>query len=245
MQPSNILRTFFSHSETNPNGWGLAIFDGNSVNLEKEPVKASESSYLNSRLRSIKNIHSLFAHIRKATRGNINYENCHPFVMQDCADRVWTLMHNGTIFNCPTLNPYVLDQEGMTDSERILCYIIDRMNAASVTLGHRLSAEERFKLLDEIICMISEHNKLNLIIYDGELFYIHSNYKNSLYVHQEMHTALFATVPLDDRIWLPVPFTTLLAYKDGRQVMMGTNHGNEYIDDPKDMEYIYLDFLES
>ena len=243
VQPQEILKSFFSHSATHPNGWGLAIFNDNAVNLEKEPIKASDSSYLKYRLCSMKDIRNMFAHIRRATRGRISYENCHPFVMHDCDGRAWTLMHHGTIFNCPSLDSYVQVQEGMTDSERILCYIIDRMNAARVTLGHPLNASERFKIMDEIVCEISLHNKLNLIIYDGELFYVHTNYKNSLYVRQEMNTAFFATVPLDNRLWLPLKFTTLLAYKDGIHVMTGTCHNNEYIDNPENMQYIYLDYL--
>ena len=244
LQANELLRAFYSHSKNNQNGWGLAIFHRNGVNLEKEPVKANDSSYLRYRLHSLKNVNNLFAHIRKATRGNISYENCHPFVMDDIEGRTWTLMHNGTIFNCPKLDPYAQIQQGMTDSERILCYIIDRINAASVVLDHKLTQEERFRLLDEIVCEVSLHNKLNLIIYDGELFYIHTNYKNSLYVHQETNMALFATVPIDHRVWLPVTFTTLLGYKDGRHILTGTCHGNEYIDNPEDMQYMYLDYLE-
>ncbi len=243
--PEEILKTFFSHSETHVDGWGLAVFDGNAVNLEKEPVKATDSAYLKHRLRSLKKVRNMFAHIRKATRGINNYENCHPFIMQDCNERNWTLMHNGTIFNCPNLDPYVHGQEGMTDSERILCYIMDRVNAASIIQGRPLTAEERFHLLDEIICAISPSNKLNLLIYDGELFYVHTNYKDSLYVHQEGRTALFSTTPLDNRVWLPLKFTTLLAYRDGRQVAAGTCHGNEYVDNPEDARYFYLDYLEN
>ena len=243
-QPKETLKTFFARSEKNPNGWGLAIYYGNSVNLEKEPVKANDSQYLRHRLNAMPSVRNMFAHIRKATRGNICYENCHPFVMHDCEDRAWTLMHNGTIFNSPSLDPYVKVQEGMTDSERILCYIVDRMNAARFTFGRSLTDVERFQLMDEIVCEISFHNKLNLIIFDGDLFYIHTNYKNSLYIRQEMNTALFATVPLDHRLWLPVTFTTLLGYRDGRHVMTGTNHGHEYIDNPEDMQYMYIDYHE-
>ena len=243
-QPEEILKLFFSHSKINPNGWGLAIFHTHGVNLEKEPVKANDSSYLKYRLHAINNTRNLFAHIRKATRGNISYENCHPFVMSDCDGRTWTLMHNGTMFHCPKLDSYVQIQEGKTDSERILCYIIDRMNASISLLGRGLTTEERFKLMDEIVCDISENNKLNLIIYDGDIFYIHTNYKNSLYVHHDANMAEFATVPLDYRVWLPVKFTTLLGYKDGRHILTGTCHGHEYVDNPEDMEFMYLDYLE-
>ena len=47
---NEILGTFFSHGETNPDGWGLAVFDGNSANIEREPISAAESVYLKHRL---------------------------------------------------------------------------------------------------------------------------------------------------------------------------------------------------
>ena len=244
MAPGDLLRSFFSLIKINPNGWGLAIFHSNCVNLEKEPIKADDSNYLKCRLQSIGNARNLFAHIRKATRGNICYENCHPFVINDCMGRTWTLMHNGTIFTSPHLEPYVQIQQGRTDSERILYYIIDKINASYYILERDLTMEERFKIVDDIVCEISVDNKLNLIIYDSEIFYIHTNYKNSLYVRQERNKAFFATVPLDNRVWLPVTFTTLLAYKDGHHIMTGTCHGHEYIDNPEDMQFMYLDYLE-
>ncbi len=244
VQINNLLKTFFSHSDKNPDGWGLAVFYGNSVSLEKEPACANRSQYLKARLRSKIEIHNMVAHIRRATRGNMDYENCHPFIMRDCDDRAWTLIHNGTIFDSPRLNRYVNIQTGMTDSERILYYIIDRVNARRVELGRALNLDERFALLDEIVCQIAPHNKINLIIYDGEVFYVHTNYKDTLFIRQEMNTAFFATTPLDDRLWLPLPFTTLLAYKDGRHILTGTCHGHEYIDDPSDTKFLYLDYLE-
>ena len=47
-----------------PYSMGLAIFHTHGVNLEKEPVKANESSYLKYRLHAIKDARNLFAHRR-------------------------------------------------------------------------------------------------------------------------------------------------------------------------------------
>lgn len=239
---NDLLREFASHGVRHPNGWGIAVFYGNSVSLEKEPVAAHKSVYLKERLRHRFSVHNMIAHIRMATRGNIDYENCHPFVMRDNRDRTWTLAHNGTIFDCPAMQKYVHTQEGQTDSERILCHIIDRVNGRQTQLGRSLTAAERFRLLDEIICQAAPHNKLNLLIYDSEQLYVHTNYANSMYLKQTEGTAMIATVPLERSGWEPVKFTTLLAYRDGKQIFCGTDHGHEYIDTPKDMQYIFVDY---
>lgn len=240
--PNALLREFFGHSVRHPNGWGMAVFYGNAVSLEKEPMPAYRSIYLKERLHSEFEVHNMIAHIRLATRGNLEYENCHPFVMRDNFDRTWTLAHNGTIFDCPALDGYVHIQSGFTDSERILCHIITLINERQTQANRSLTAEERFALIDQVACQLAPRNKLNLLIYDSEQFYVHTNYANSLYVKQTDGTAVFSTVPLDKNGWQPVPFTTMLAYRDGQQIFSGTNHGNEYKDNPKDMQLLFVDY---
>lgn len=225
-----LLQEFFSHSSQNPNGWGLALFHGNAVSLEKEPVAASRSTLLQQQLRRPLETSSMIAHIRRATRGSMDYGNCHPFVMEDSRGRTWTLAHNGTVFESPELDSYARTQQGQTDSERILCRIIDLVNREQGEKGRDLTAEERFQLLDGLVCRNARRNKLNLMIYDGDLLYVHMNYADSLYLRQTGDTALFATVPLGREHWEPVPFTTLLAYRNGREVFRGTDHGQEYLD---------------
>ena len=241
---TELLKEFFRHSVRHPNGWGMATFYDNSVSLEKEPVCAVKSGYLRERLRHKIEARNMIAHIRLATRGNMDYENCHPFVLRDNFDRTWTLAHNGTIFDCPALDGYVQTQEGRTDSERILCHIINRVNGEQTRAGRALTAEERFRLLDEIVCQVSPRNKLNLLIYDSEQFYVHTNYADSLYVKQTDGTAIFSTVPLTRTGWEPLPFTTLLAYRDGKRIFQGTGHGHEYKDNPNDMRLIFVDYAE-
>ncbi|MGM9538983.1 MAG: class II glutamine amidotransferase [Candidatus Onthomonas sp.] len=236
------LKEFASHSVRHPNGWGMAVFYGNSVSLEKEPVSAWQSIYLRERLRHPFAVRNMIAHIRLATRGSLEFENCHPFVMRDSFDRTWTLAHNGTIFDCPAMQQYVHTQEGQTDSERVLCCLIDRVNGRQAQLGRPLTAEERFWLVDDLVCRTSPHNKLNLLVYDSEQLYVHTNYANSLYVKQQDGAALFSTVPLDRGDWQPVPFTTLLAYRDGMEIFRGTDHGQEYRDNPEDMRLIFVDY---
>lgn len=223
IQVAPYLKVLVSHSTDHPHGWGMASFFFGGVSIEKEPKTAWCSDYVQARLAHPIYIRNMIAHIRLATRGGMAYENCHPFVNRDISDRAWTLAHNGTIFHSPLLDQYRQIQEGSTDSERILCHIIHEMNAACPT-----DQEQRFRILDRIILDIAEHNKINLLIFDGETLYVHTNMRNTLFQSEREGAVLFATVPLDDSIWKPVPMMQLLAYRDGVLSAVGTQHTFEY-----------------
>lgn len=242
VQLNTYLREFTSHSLQHPDGWGLAVFYNDAVNLEKEPISAANSVYLRERLRHKIVAQNMVGHIRLASRGSLSYENSHPFVQNDDSKRTWTLIHNGTIFDSQILDAYKTVQEGQTDSERILCYIVDCMNQLMKTLKHKPNSEERFLLLDKIVQEIAPHNKLNLIIYDGELFYVHTNTRGTLYMKEIDEGIIFATVPLDKEEWKPVPFMQLLAFKNGEICKRGTKHTGEYVSNPDERVIQSRDF---
>ncbi|MCH5265412.1 MAG: class II glutamine amidotransferase [Lachnospiraceae bacterium] len=239
---NEYLKEFYSHSDEHPHGWGLVRLEGNEAFIEKEPVKASESTYLKERLKAPIESRNVFAHIRYATIGNVDYRNCHPYTRKDSTGRRWTQVHNGTIFDYGQLDSYFKLQEGDTDSERILMYLVDKINGKMEELGRKPKARECFSLLDGIISDMAKGNKLNMMLYDGEYMYIHTNYKNSLYYLEKDGSVLFSTQPLSTENWKPVPFTTLLVYCDGKLVFTGTNHGNEYIDNEENLKLIYQAF---
>lgn len=238
---NDYLKVFYKHSEQHPHGWGLACIDeDNEVMIEKEPIKANKSNYLKERLKTPIDVETVLAHIRYATIGNLEYLNCHPYSMKDNGGRRWTLVHNGTIFDYPALDEYAAIQRGSTDSERILLYLIDQVNEAEVTLGRGMYARERFRLLNSIVTdMSTNNNKLNILLYDGELMYVHTNYADTLYFLQKRDGVLFSTQPLTRENWKKVPFTTLLAYKEGRLTFKGTNHGHEYFDTEENTKHLY------
>lgn len=239
---TELLKLFYSHSNNHPHGWGLACMDRAGYCIEKEPIQASKSKYLMGRLSHPIEVRNAVAHIRYATIGNVECKNCHPYSKRDNFQRRWTLIHNGTIFDYPPLNKYVKVQCSDTDSERILLYLVDNINAAQCRKQASLTSEERFHILDRIICDLSAGNKLNLIIYDGEYMYVHTNYANSLHVLEQDGSAIFSTLPLTEDNWKPIKFTTLLAYKNGELVYSGTEHKNEFIDNEESMKYLYQIF---
>lgn len=126
---AGLLTEFFSHAAENPHGWGAAVFDGGKARTVKEPVSAEESTEAKKIAEDGLQTDLLIAHIRYATKGAVSIENTHPFYMSDISGREWVLAHNGTIFESEELSAFVHDQQGETDSERILLYLVERLNA--------------------------------------------------------------------------------------------------------------------
>ena len=240
---NSYLREFFSHSDIHCHGWGLALFYQQAVSMEKEAICGNQSLYLRQRIAHPIVIDNMIAHIRLASVGRMFYENCHPFVKHDNRGRSWTLAHNGTIFQGPQLEMFKSVQEGQTDSECILYYIIDEVNKKQDELGWPLTPEERFRLLDELVTRLSVGNKLNLLVWDGEYMYVHTNYQGTLHMLQkDADTLWFSTRPLDDAPWQAVPFLRLFVFREGRLVFQGEGGSQEYFDPEKDFEYKRLDF---
>ena len=237
-----LLREFFSHSSEHANGWGIAVFDGTEVNVEREPIRALDSLYLRNRLTGRFEVKNMLAHIRKATIGNVEYRNTHPFVAQDISGRKWTLIHNGTIFEAHVLEPYLHKQEGTTDSERILLYIVDRINAMLTDDMNSFDVNERFLILEEITRDLSPENKLNLCLYDGEYLYVHKNSAGTLYILEKDGAAYFSTQPLGRGNWNEVPQNRLLVYKDGQRIYVGDKHPYSYVENEHHLRTLYMEF---
>ena len=157
------LREFYSHAEEHPNGWGLALLDPDNIRLCREAVRADQSDTLKGLLHQPIVAKHALAHIRLATIGHVEYENCHPFFGTDHSGRRWTLIHNGTVFENDRLNKYIYVQKGETDSERILLYLLDCVNELTEKLGRPLNAQERFSILDRFVSGSSPKNSVQAL----------------------------------------------------------------------------------
>ncbi|MBR2546690.1 MAG: class II glutamine amidotransferase [Eubacterium sp.] len=261
---NELLREFFSHSSEHRDGWGLVGFDDGYPSVEKEPVTAKDSAYLKARLAGEISAAHMAAHIRRATCGTQEYENTHPFVRRDAYGRAWTLVHNGHIFEAPVLRQYLDVQKGATDSERILCYIADeagRINGQSGTDGHTGNsgsadggtgtaaltdqAFSRILLVEKISRELSPENKLNFILFDGELMYVHTNEPGGLYVKNNAHSRIFSTKPLDAggvAGWEEVAQNQLHVYKDAAEIYTGRPHGFTYVSDTAKEDELYINY---
>lgn len=247
---SPYLAEFYSHSRKHKDGWGISlrksctkpdalsqlpaseILDQDSdVHLYREPVPAWTSKAMESIVAMPLSTSRLEAHIRLSTCGNTIRENCHPFYGTDISGREWTLIHNGILFNEELLATYDRKEAGQTDSERALLFLLDVVNEAAMRTGGVPDFPVRFQALSQAISQISNLNRLNLIIDDGEYTYVHTNTNvDTLHFRQlDADAIVFSTQPLgsqEDRgLWQPVPKNRLIAYRDGRLVRTSTPHG--------------------
>ena len=244
-QINKCLECFYNHSENHPHGWGLADMQSDEFVIEKEPIKAACSQHLKNILSNPVVSKNVFAHIRLATMGEIISPNCHPFIELDDNNRSWMLIHNGTIFDYPPLDKYMNIGNGDTDSERILLYIIDQVNDFENKKGAPSTIKERFNLLTGIVEDMSKGNKVNLMIYDGDLTYIHSNMRETLYYLKNEEGFLVASTPVNDEEgWLEVELNKLFGLIDGNIIFESEEHPNEFILTPDKEEYLQ-NFIES
>ncbi len=237
------LREFYSHSVEHPDGWGLAVFHDGIPSIEKEPAPAARSPYLSARLTEPIDALVAIAHIRRATVGASDRVNCHPFVGRDNCGRVWTLAHNGTVFRSDALAPFFAVQEGRTDSERVLLLLISRVDARQEALGRAMTPEERFAEFAVLCRDLSPGNKLNLLVFDGELLHAHANAAGSLHVRETDGSALLSTRPLGSgEGFAPLPLCTPVAWRNGAHAFSAPSHGREYVASPDDFRLFFTDY---
>lgn len=231
MRHDAYLHEFFSDSVIHPHGWGLSWREGTDVVLFKEPVTAVESAYLEFLLAMDTEAKLSIAHIRNATRGILSYANCHPFVGVDSSGRSWVVAHNGTMLAGEALEPYVELQQGQTDSERVMLFLVDRINEAMARLGRSLDAGERFGVLSRCMEELSAGNKLNLVFDDGEYTYAHTNtVQATLYLQPGADVVRICSRPIGEG-WEQMERCRLFAWRDGELKMASQPHGHTFDND--------------
>jgi glutamine amidotransferase len=243
---NSLLEEFFTYSVEHPHGWGYADLSPKNHFIFKsaEPAYASEQAKL--LVSCPLTVTDALAHIRYATVGDIEVQNAHPFTAEDVSGRQWTLIHKGTVFSSDLLDTYFHTQEGSTDSERILLYLVDRINEETKKKGSLLEPDERFALFETITTELSPNNCVNLIVYDSDQFLIHANYQTALSIFNADETVMFCTSPLSSvapgEDWTPLELCTAFAYKHGRLLFSGETHSFEYKDKTEDAKYLYQDY---
>lgn len=235
---NKYLDVFFKHSVEHHNGWGLALLDDGLISVEKEPVRAVDSAYLKNRLTGNIETSRCMAHIRKATVGDVSFGNTHPFVLSDASGKKWVFVHNGTIFESAVLSPYLYVQEGTTDSERVLFYIVEWINRLIL---NGFDDARKINFINEIVLKLTPGNKLNFLLYDGDYMYVHKNEPGTMYRLVKPGSVIISTHPLDDSDWEEVPQNQLLVYRDGELVHEAKPHRNTYIHDEEKMRFQYID----
>lgn len=166
------IREFASRGEDNADGWGLAWYPDQSVEVIKEPIRWKASQYsgfldqyngLNSSL--------YIAHVRhKTTGGRPTHADTHPFV-RELGGRAFCFAHNGTLegefWKLPLSRFRPI---GKTDSEYLFCYLLDGVAQEESDLEDKASWQRLLRKLTEL----NRFGKLNCVLSDGRrLFCYH------------------------------------------------------------------------
>jgi glutamine amidotransferase len=165
-------------TDEHKDGWGIAFFEGRGARLFVDHFQVSSPVAELIKRYPIKS-ENVIAHIRKATQGEVNLENCHPFV-RECWGQYWVFAHNGDLkeFN-PMLNGQFLPV-GSTDSERafvIYCKACAEFGDQPPTTGQVAHFQEKCR-------DIAAHGTFNMMLSNGEALFTHCSTKLHYVVRQ-------------------------------------------------------------
>lgn len=166
-------------SQRHPDGWGVAYYIAGAPHVIKSAQTAIEDNIFK-RVSGVVSSETVLAHLRKATVGEINLLNSHPFQYGN-----WVMAHNGEIWNygasrdklraeiVPHLRRYIL---GDTDSEVLFYLFLTHLAQRTDILRKGAPIDLVAKALSDTIKLTraiadgpdeGQHSKLTLIVTDG------------------------------------------------------------------------------
>lgn len=191
-------------------GWGLASFDpdGLGVSLYREDRPAAFSPIAAEVAALDLKAHCSIAHIRKATRGVVALENCHPFHRR-WQGQEWIFAHNGDLSgDLSWSEPYV--PEGHTDSEAAFCWLLGGLDrAVNAGLLHPDDETALFRELLQASQLLAGRGIFNGLISNGRWLYAYGGTR----LHRLTRRAPFRSATLADDD-LSVDFSQLTRPQD-------------------------------
>lgn len=176
---SSSLQELAQHGGTtgvHQDGWGLAFYDDNDVQLIREAGAANHSHYLQF-IRERGFLSSLvLGHLRFATQGGIALKNTQPFY-RELGGRGHVFAHNGdlqgiqfsSVSQTGTFRPI-----GETDSEQAFCFLMNLMR--DIWLSETVPPlTERLEVVSEFARIIRQFGPANFIYSDGEFLFVHGH----------------------------------------------------------------------
>lgn len=217
-------------------GWGIAFFEGRGTRLFVESSPACDSPVAALIRRYPIKSRNVISHIRKATVGAVQLENCHPFV-RELWGRYWVFAHNGDLKDyAPRLHGH-FRPVGSTDSEQAFCWLMQELAKAHASVP---SVTELTRTLAELVPQVARFGTFNMLLSNGEALWAHASTKLCYIVRQHPfasacladedlrvnfaeHTtpqdrvAVVATTPLTrDEQWTPFAPGELKVFVDGQ-----------------------------
>ena len=210
--PTDIVFSFTGFAtrggltDEHKDGWGIAFFEGKGVRHFVDHQAAVDSPVAELIKRYPIKSTNVIAHIRKATQGQVNLENCHPF-QRECWGHHWVFAHNGDLKDfAPHLDGSFLPV-GNTDSELAFCYLMQTMRAR---FGAKMpTLQELTHFLRKMCAEIGRHGTFNIILSNGSAMFVHC----STHLHYLIRQYPFARAHLSDED-LAVDFSAVTTPQD-------------------------------
>ncbi len=133
---------------------------------------------------------NVIAHIRKATQGEVNLQNCHPFV-RELWGRYWVFAHNGDLKDFRPRLHGNFHPVGNTDSEHAFCWLMQELAKSHAGVP---SVEELTLTLRELAPQLARHGTFNFMLSNGQALWAHAS--THLWYVERRHP--FVTAQLSD-----------------------------------------------
>lgn len=236
----------------NPDGWGVAYFDGRDVRLVREPEPTDDSACVRFLMDNAIDSSLVVSHVRRATQGHRSLPNTQPFA-RELGGRMHVFSHNGDLDGVGDAPLHGCHRPvGDTDSEYAFCLLLGQLAEAWRKGGGTPPFDERF----DIVCAFAERLRplgpANFIYSDGDALFVHAHRRTQpgeksprppgVHVleracqeatcpdlgpglgidHPLQRVVLFASIPLTDEGWAPLEEGEVVAARAGRLIRSST-----------------------
>ncbi|MFY3385835.1 class II glutamine amidotransferase [Paracidovorax sp. MALMAid1276] len=152
-------------------GWGIAFFEDKGLRHFVDHLAAVDSPIAELIRRYPIKSRNVIAHIRKATQGVVNLQNCHPFV-RELWGRYWVFAHNGDLKDFrPRLHAH-FHPVGDTDSEHAFCWIMQELAKSHASVP---PIAELTLTLRELAARIAPRGTFNFLLSNGQALWAHAS----------------------------------------------------------------------
>ena len=224
------------HTDEHVDGWGIAFFEGSGCRMFLDVLPSNASPIAELVRHYPIQSKQIIAHIRKATRGAVALENCHPF-QRELWGRYWVFAHNGTLESLGPSQSDYYRAVGTTDSEAAFCFMLETLRR-QFPRGEPSQADI-YASLDATTRQLRQHGTFNYLLSDGNVLYAHcatklhyvlrhSPFAAAHLIDRDVtvdfssvttpndKVAVIATQPLtDNEPWLPIERNQLIMFREG------------------------------
>ncbi|OOF43398.1 class II glutamine amidotransferase [Rodentibacter rarus] len=156
-------------TDCHSDGFGIAFFEGRGVRIFRDNRPASHSPIADCvKQYNIKSL-NVIAHIRKATQGEVNIENTHPFIREIWGEN-WVFAHNGNLKDLPDMSESFCQPIGSTDSETAFCYMAEYLKNR---FRKKPTETQIFEAIQDVTKELVAHGTFNFILSNGKWMIAH------------------------------------------------------------------------